>query len=111
MASQNITRRDILSGTAVAAAVTATGSPITTADEPQPEKKIRIGVVGGGFGASFFWHEHPNCVDAGVTDLRPERRKYLKKIYKCDQAYDSMEVIDHGGVVWGAFPLRTTRGL
>jgi len=26
------------------------------------EKKIRMGVVGGGFGVSFHWHEHPNCI-------------------------------------------------
>ncbi len=25
-------------------------------------KKVRIGVVGGGFGRSFQWHEHPEFV-------------------------------------------------
>ena len=56
-------------------------------------RKIRMGVVGGGFGASFHWHEHPNCVVTGVTDLRPERRDKLRKTYKCDAVYDSLEVM------------------
>ena len=34
------------------------------------DKKIRIGVVGGGFGASFFWHQHPNCIVEAVSDLQ-----------------------------------------
>lgn len=96
MTSKNITRRDVLSGTAAAAAVTATRSMMPgrlRADEPTSKRKIRIGVVGGGFGASFYWHEHPNCLVTGVTDLRPERRKYLREVYKCDQVYDSMEIM------------------
>ena len=29
---------------------------------PRPsEKQIKIGIVGGGFGASFQWHLDPNC--------------------------------------------------
>ncbi|MFB3786983.1 MAG: Gfo/Idh/MocA family protein [bacterium] len=54
-------------------------------------KKIRIGVVGGGFGCSFQWHEHPDCVVAAVSDLRPERRERLQKIYNCAKTYDSLE--------------------
>ncbi|RME29178.1 MAG: gfo/Idh/MocA family oxidoreductase, partial [Candidatus Zixiibacteriota bacterium] len=53
--------------------------------------KIRLGVVGGRFGASFQWHEHPNCVVQGVTDLRPERRERLRQVYRCDNVYDSYE--------------------
>ena len=34
-----------------------------------------MGVVGGGFGSSFQWHEHPNCIVTGVTDLRADRRE------------------------------------
>lgn len=55
------------------------------------EKKIRIGIAGGRFGATFQWHEHPQCVVAAVTDLRPDRRQYLQKVYRCDRAYDSLE--------------------
>jgi predicted dehydrogenase len=56
-------------------------------------KKIRMGVVGGGFGAGFYWHEHPNCVVTGVTDLFPARRAGLKNRYKCDKVYDSLEIM------------------
>ena len=56
-------------------------------------KKIRLGVVGGGFGASFWWHEHPGCTVTGVTDLYPERRERLKKRYGCDAVYESLETM------------------
>lgn len=54
-------------------------------------KTIRLGVVGGRFGATFHWHEHPNCVVTGVTDLVPKRRDALRKAYACDTVYDSLE--------------------
>jgi predicted dehydrogenase len=54
---------------------------------------VRIGVVGGGFGASFQWHQHPNCVVAGVSDLHADRRDILRNVYHCDQVYDSMEIM------------------
>ncbi|MCP4856096.1 MAG: Gfo/Idh/MocA family oxidoreductase [Fuerstiella sp.] len=54
-------------------------------------KKIRIGVVGGGFGLQFHWNEHPNCVVTGVTDLRTDRRKKLRETYDCDAVYESLE--------------------
>lgn len=54
-------------------------------------KKIRIGVVGGGFGCSFQWHEHPDCVVEAVSDLRPERRERLMKTYNCQKSYPSLE--------------------
>ncbi len=58
---------------------------------PTPNKKIRIGIVGGGFGCSFYWHEHPNCVVAAVSDLRADRRDRLVKTYQCDTVYESLE--------------------
>lgn len=54
-------------------------------------RKVRIGVVGGGFGCAFYWHEHPDCVVQAVSDLRPERRAALRNVYRCDRAYDSLE--------------------
>lgn len=54
-------------------------------------KHVRMGVVGGNFGATFCWHEHPKCTVTGVTDLIPERRETLRKNYKCDTAYESLE--------------------
>ena len=54
-------------------------------------KKLRIGIVGGRFGCSFQWHEHPNCIVEAVSDLRPERRKNLMETYKCSKSYNSLE--------------------
>ena len=58
-----------------------------------PARRIRIGVVGGRFGAAFQWHEHPQCIVAAVTDLRPERRRRLQRVYRCDNVFDSMEIM------------------
>ncbi len=55
------------------------------------DRKIRIGVVGGGFGRSFYWHEHPNCIVQAVSDLIPARREALQQTYGCDKAYPSLE--------------------
>src|SRR5262245_11075209 len=57
----------------------------------QSDRKIRIGVVGGGFGSAFFWHEHPNCVVRAVSDLRTDRREGLMKTYRCERSYESLE--------------------
>jgi len=54
-------------------------------------RKIRIGVVGGGFGPYFYWHEHPDCVVEAVSDLNPERRNRLMQAFKCDKSYESLE--------------------
>ena len=54
-------------------------------------RKIRIGVVGGGFGAAFYWHEHPDCVVGAVADPRPDRCQHLAKTYACDKTYESLE--------------------
>src|SRR5262245_58746543 len=58
---------------------------------PQPARKIRMGVLGGGFGASFHWHEHPNCTVAAATDLHAARRGRLRTAYKCDNVYNSLD--------------------
>jgi predicted dehydrogenase len=59
--------------------------------QPPSDKKVRIGVVGGRFGCSFHWHEHPNCIVQAVSDLIPERCQALQQRYKCDKAYESLE--------------------
>lgn len=58
---------------------------------PVTDRKIRLGVVGGGFGSQFSFHEHPNCLVTAVTDLRADRRAKLQQVYRCDTAYDSLE--------------------
>jgi predicted dehydrogenase len=75
---------------ALTAAATLGTVPRLWAADTAP-KKIRIGVVGGRFGATFQWHEHPDCVVAAVSDLRPERRDKLMRTYKCAKAYESLE--------------------
>lgn len=88
------TRRQFLelTGGLTAGAILASAGNAFSADKAG-DRKIRMGVVGGGFGSSFQWHEHPNCVVTGVTDLRPERREKLRKVYKCDKVYDSLEIM------------------
>jgi predicted dehydrogenase len=53
--------------------------------------KVRMGVLGGGFGQSLPWHEHPQCQVTAVCDLRAERRDALKKAYRCENALAKFE--------------------
>lgn len=59
----------------------------------QADRKLRIGIVGGRFGASFQFHEHPNCLVEAVADLRPDRRANLQKVYHCEKAYPSLDAL------------------
>jgi len=59
--------------------------------EQTSERKIRVGVVGGGFGTNFFWDQHPNCIVEAVSDLQEERKRKLMEVYKCDKSYESLE--------------------
>lgn len=61
------------------------------ASQASGEKKIRLAVVGGGFGATFHFHEHPACAVTAVTDLYAERRQKLRDAYRCDNVYESLE--------------------
>ncbi|MHC4521349.1 MAG: twin-arginine translocation signal domain-containing protein, partial [Planctomycetota bacterium] len=54
-------RRDFLKQTGAAVAGVAVMSRSAMAVNTAP-KKVRIGVVGGRFGCSFQWHEHPDCI-------------------------------------------------
>ncbi|MCP5118264.1 MAG: Gfo/Idh/MocA family oxidoreductase [bacterium] len=53
--------------------------------------KIRIAVLGGGFGTQFQWHEHPRCEVVAATDLHAQRRTRLRDTYRCDNIYHSFE--------------------
>ena len=88
-----VTRRDFLGQTGLSAATLASTVSVGAgrAAPTDSTKKIRIGVVGGGFGTSFYWHEHPNCTVAAVTDLREDRRRRLRDTYRCDTFYPSLE--------------------
>jgi len=61
-------------------------------DNPlKSDRKIRVGIVGGGFGSTFQFHEHPNCIVQAVSDLRTDRRDTLMKTYRCERSYESLE--------------------
>lgn len=56
---------------------------------PRPLAKVRIGVVGGGFGRSFFWHLHPNSEVTALCDLRDDRLKLMVDTYRTTNTYKS----------------------
>ncbi|MDP2896071.1 MAG: Gfo/Idh/MocA family oxidoreductase [bacterium] len=80
-----------LAGAAVSATVMGSSGKSRASDGNA--KRIRVAVVGGNFGATFWWHEHPNCVVTAVTDLIPERRENLVRRYSCLNAFESLEVM------------------
>ena len=92
-----LSRRGFLAGATASLALPMAASALgkSLADAPaweqRSDKKIRIGIVGGGFGQSFHWHEHPNCTVEAVSDLRPDRLTQLQGKYKCDKTYESLE--------------------
>ena len=91
---QDISRRDFIkaAGSAVVVGSVSLAQAAPPADaQPQSDRKIRVGVVGGGFGAAFQWRLDPNCIVEAVSDLRPDRRKHLQNVYRCDRAYESLE--------------------
>lgn len=82
----------IASGAAIAGAAVAV-RPAAAREQASMRKyrKVRIGVVGGGFGTSFQWHLHPNCIVETVSDLRPERLQALVNTYHPKKTYPSLE--------------------
>lgn len=93
----DMSRRRFLGQTGQAAlAASLAGAPAASAAEGAgsalaSDRRIRIGVVGGGFGCSFYWHEDPNCIVHAVSDLRTDRRDRLMKTYRCSRSYESLE--------------------
>ena len=97
---QQPTRRQVLTSSGIGAAALAAAAQTGRVVRAQTSKKVRIGVVGGGFGRMFYWHEHPNCTVAAVTDLREDRRRILRETYACDNVYPSLEAMlrEHRGL-------------
>jgi predicted dehydrogenase len=93
--TSTVTRRTFLT-TAGKGALAAAAAALLPAGRAYPEganKTIRMAVVGGGFGSTFHWHEHPNCRVTAVTDLYPERRQRLRERFRCDAVYDSLDAM------------------
>lgn len=60
------------------------------------DRKVRVGIVGYGvcrFGADFGFQDHPNVEIVAVSDLIAERREALMRACRCDQSYESLEVL------------------
>lgn len=92
----NVTRREFLSAAGAAALAASTARAAQSATEPKAwkqtsDRKIRLGVVGGGFGATWAWHKHPNCEVVAVSDLQKPRRDNLMKAFQCKKSYESLE--------------------
>jgi len=91
IANQVSNRRKFIVKTGLGVTALATASQISLAGRQNGSHKIRIGVVGGRFGAGFQFHEHPDCIVEAVSDLRTERRENLMKVYRCSKSYESLE--------------------
>lgn len=78
-------RREFVQGAATSVAALS----MAQSTAAQSSKKVRIGVVGGGFGAQFQWHLDPSCTVAAVCDVRPDRLQVLSEVYKCGTTYKS----------------------
>lgn len=57
------------------------------------DRRLRVGVVGGRFGAAFQFHDHPSAVVTAVSDLRPDRRARLQRVYRCERAHESLDLL------------------
>lgn len=87
-----MTRRELMQTVGLAAAG-ATGAARGA------EKKVRIGIVGGRFGATFQWHLDPDCEVVAVCDIDPQRLKRLQEVYRCPNAYRNYrEMLRHPGM-------------
>lgn len=86
-------RRDFIAASAAATAGLALSPRFAFAGPPKSSRKIRVGVVGGRFGLSFYFNEHPNVTVEAVSDLIPERRQRLMETYKCSKSYDSLSLL------------------
>lgn len=88
-------RRKFIGNAGIGATALTVLPHISGAYFPSTDQKIRIGIIGGRFGAGFQFHEHPNCIVEAVSDLRADRRENLMKAYKCSKTYESLEKLLH----------------
>jgi hypothetical protein len=108
MTNQNETdasRRGFLMALGASAALTnvvthkAASEDTGSSTRPRAPKRVRIGVVGGGFGRAFQWHLHPDCTVVAVCDRRDDRLEVLKTTYLCNDLYkDYAQFLKHSGM-------------
>lgn len=89
--NQSFNRRKFINMAGIGAAAMAMSPRFAFAGEFASDRKVRVGIIGGRFGAGFYFHEHPNCIVEAVSDLRKDRREHLMKVYKCAKSYESLE--------------------
>ena len=90
---EKVNRRQFIGQLGLAATAMCVSSHFAFAKPLSSNKKIRLGVVGGNFGLSFFFNEHPNCIVEAVSDLNPQRRGRLIEVYKCKKSYESLDLL------------------
>jgi predicted dehydrogenase len=88
---QLLSRRKFINMAGMTAAAMSISPGSLLAEKVSSDRKIHIGIIGGGFGSNFFFHEEPNCIVEAVSDLRADRRELLMKVYKCNKSYPSLE--------------------
>lgn len=89
----SVTRRQFISMAGLGVSSLALNSRFAFAGEPKSDRKVHVGIVGGRFGAGFYFHEHPNCIVEAVSDLIPSRRAHLEKVYHCAKSYQSLDLL------------------
>ena len=87
------TRRDFLHQSMLLGATLASTSVFGQVGFTSLARKVRVAIVGGRFGLSFQFHEHPDCVVEAVAELRPARLAALQKVYQCAKGYPSLEAM------------------
>lgn len=87
------TRRNFIGSAAVGISAMVLSPRFAFAGEPTSSRKVRVGIIGGRFGAGFHFNEHPNCTVEAVSDLIPERRQHLMDVYQCAKSYESLELL------------------
>lgn len=87
----SLNRRDFLNLAGLSAAGLSIAPRFAFAAPSAPDRKVRVGIVGGRFGLGFYFHEHPNCIVEAVSDLLPKRREALMKTYQCAKSYESLD--------------------
>lgn len=61
---------------------------------PISDRRIRVGIIGYGlcgFGAAFYFQDHPNVTIVAVTDMAPENCAELAKACRCPKMYATGE--------------------
>ncbi len=96
-------KTDVLNEKTHGAAGVATSARPKGVWTPVSDRKLRVGIVGGGFGSSFAFHQHPNVTVAAVSDLQPERCKKLSTVYRCDKTYPSLEELVKDNTIEAVF--------